>query len=157
AIYLYNCDEWLGEREGDELEFSCGPDGNGGQGGNGGEGGSSSGEKPALQRVCENGSSPDFSRTHPVFHCLDDLTDDVCSATHRDDVVECLTQAPSCDADLEAVGCDDIMDDCEAIDAGTCYWAMASARNHDYIETCFATPTNGESCQARFMRCAWGL
>lgn len=152
-----NCDDWLGEREGDELDFSCGHAGNGGQGGNGGEGGAVGGEEPALKRVCENESSPDFNRAHPVYHCLAELTDDVCSATHREDVTACLTQAPPCNADLEDVGCDDIMDECSEIDAGTCYWGMVSARNPDYIETCFAAPANDESCEARFMRCAWGL
>ncbi len=57
AIHLPNCDEWLGEREGEELDFSCGQAGNGGQGGSGGEGGAVGGEEPALQRVCENESA----------------------------------------------------------------------------------------------------
>lgn len=152
AIYLPNCDEWLGIRAGDEIDFSCGQ---GGEGGGGGEGGASS--DPALQRVCENGSNPDFGRIHPVFHCLNDLTDSVCSSTHTADVTACLTQEAPCEEDLQALGCTAMMNECEALQPGTCYWAMVAARNPDYIEDCFEEPRSDESCVDRFMRCAWGL
>jgi len=154
AIYLPNCDEWLGVREGQEIDFSCGQ---GGQGGGGGEGGTSATLDPALQRVCENGSNPDFNRSHPVYHCLTELTDDVCSSTHTSDVVECLTQEAPCNQDLDAIGCTDIIEDCEAVTASACYWAMTSARDPDFVEDCLEEPRSDETCVATFMRCAWGL
>jgi len=154
AIGLFNCDHWLGEH-GEEyaLDFSCGQ---GGQGGNGGQGGASA-EDPALQRVCEAPSNPDFNDVHPVFFCLEELTDDVCSEQHEADVIACLTQEAPCDEDLEEIGCSDKLDDCATLEVGTCYWAMVSARNPGAIDTCFSQPVAGESCDARFMRCAWDL
>jgi hypothetical protein len=153
AIYLYECDEWLGERPGAPIDFDCGPAGQGGDGGQGGAGASA----PALERVCEAESNPNFNAAHPVYHCLAEFTNSVCSESHEADIVECLTLEPPCNADLDYVGCTSMIDQCFALEVGTCFWAMVSAQNRDHIESCFAQRVNGEPCEARFMRCAWNL
>lgn len=162
GIYLDNCDEWLGERAGVPLNFACGQGGEGGGGGavgGGGEGGDGGAvaEKPALQRVCEAPSNPDFNRAHPVYHCLDALSHSVCSVNHELDVRACLTQGAPCEEDLEVIGCTDILESCSALTASACFWAMTSARNPNVIAPCFANGRGDESCEDTFMRCAWGL
>src|SRR6478736_435218 len=157
AIYLFNCPEWLGERDGGDstgaLDVTCVGSGEGGQGG----ATAALPVLPALRRVCENPSKPSFTSVHPVYFCLEPLIDSPCADDHEAKVLECLTQEAPCGQDLSGIGCTALMNDCPELEGSVCFWGMAAAYEPDYIARCMGEPRAGEECDDRFVRCAWGL
>jgi hypothetical protein len=81
--------------------------------------------------------------------------EDACADDHEEKVRLCLARAPLCEADLEV--CTGLQETCPALELGTCWWALTAAQAPEHIMTCFEDTHTSESCDARFLRCAWGL
>ena len=115
-----------------------------------------SGAKPALRVACEADSNPDLNGAHNVYHCVAPLLDNPCAEGHEDAVRDCLSQPYPCKPSLAEMGCDSIVGECPDLEPSVCFWAM-SAGDRSAIVSCLETEQQGETCEDRFMRCAWGL
>lgn len=163
GIYLPNCRSWLGLRDQGVVDpmapllVDCPAEGEPGEGGSSGEGGASAGSPPPLRTLCEAPSMPDLNHAHNVYHCVKKLLNDPCAPESAELLEACVTQPIPCVVEPVRYGCSELMDTCPELTAGTCYWAMAAARNRDAIRDCFAEARPSESCSDRFLRCAWQL
>lgn len=156
-VYVSECPEWLGTSTfpdggpvAETLPATCGEGGQGGMGGG-------PGDVPALRRLCEAESDVSLNEVRPILYCLRDLVEDACAADHEAQVRGCLTRPPACEPDDASRACDDLRETCSSLGLDTCWWGMKAARNPEHVTTCFEDARAGESCDERFLRCAWGL
>jgi hypothetical protein len=122
-----------------------------------GQGGASS-YLPAWHRLCLAHPNGEFGNVTPIDHCVPNLPD-VCDDDHEAALIECLSIEAPCTADLEGLGCAALINSCPELSPGVCFWGMSfvTETGASAVQDCFATERADETCDQRFLRCAWGI